>query len=62
MKITRLESHTHNLNIQLEQAEKQISTLTNQIENGNFNARKLEHQIESLERELTDKNEEVCVK
>jgi septal ring factor EnvC (AmiA/AmiB activator) len=48
------------LNLQLEQAEKQIGSLTNQLENGNMNTRKLEHQIESLERELSEKNEEVC--
>ncbi len=50
------------MNIQLEQAEKQIGSLTNQLEIGNMNTRKLEHQIESLERELSEKNEEVCYK
>jgi uncharacterized phage infection (PIP) family protein YhgE len=58
-KITRLEAHSLNLNTQLQQSEKQIESLTNQIDTANDSARKLENHISNLNRELTSKNDEL---
>ena len=50
------------MNSQLEQSEKQIESLTNQIDTSNDNARKQENLIANLNRELLNKNDEVnCI-
>ena len=58
-KISRLEAHSLNLSSQLQQSEKQIESLTNQIDSGTENARKLDNHIANLNRELTNKNDEL---
>ena len=59
MKISRLEAHVHSQNDQLDQSEKLIDSLNNQLNCEKDKLRRSEYQIEDLERDMGIKNEEV---
>ena len=57
--LSRLETQVHNLNDQLDQSEKLIESLNNQLNCEKDKTRKLEYQVEDLDRDMSLKNEEV---